>query len=242
MVVADALEAGDIDETAFENGLSASILIDWLPLGDWWKFWRSGKLPLAAIQKALETARSLGLFDDKWFLENVRGRGGDLQGVDTICESLPKDQVVAWLRRIQESEDASAASFVASLGWDVILARTSQQALLFALDALAVRVGLASVVAKEEVSETHAVDSLFDEASLPGPEKEERNEDELAFSDAAESGVHESTLRSYRPVDVSLVGDRPTAPPPPPPRRASGRHAVQTVQAARAVVANATQR
>lgn len=231
-VVADALDAGDIDETMFERGLSASILIDWLPLADWWKFWRSGKLHLAAIQKALDTARSLALFDDAWFLENVRGRGGELQGVDTICESLPKDQVIAWLRRIQESRDASAASFVASLGWDVILARTSQQALLFALDALAVRVGIASAAAKEEVLESSAVDCFFDEASTAEKEQEPKKEEQPASSDAAESGVHKSTLRSYRPVeapyrpvDVSLVTERPTAPPPPLPRRATGRHA-----------------
>ena len=94
------------------------------------------------VQKALATARELGLFDDQWFLDNVDGRGGRLKGTDTICDTLSKDQIIAWVRNIHASGDGTAAGIVAALGWEAILSKTSQEALLFALDALAKKVGL----------------------------------------------------------------------------------------------------
>lgn len=141
-VVFDALAAGDIDEPIFEEGVAAPTLIDWVPLGDWWTFWRTGKLTGVAIQKALATARELALFDDRWFLENVDGRGGKLKGTDTLCDTLSKDQVIAWIRNVHKSGDGSPAGLVSALGWETILAKTSQEALLFALDAFAKKVGL----------------------------------------------------------------------------------------------------
>ena len=141
-VVCDALAAGDIDETAFEQGLHAQVLIDWVPLTEWWTFWRTGKLTGVAIQKALAVGRELGLFDDRWFLQNVDGRGGRLKGTDTLCDTLSKDQIIAWIRKVHESGDGSPAGLVAALGWETILAKTSQEALLFALDALAKKIGL----------------------------------------------------------------------------------------------------
>jgi hypothetical protein len=137
LVVQDALLAGDVDHTMFEQGLSAQTLIDWVPLAAWWQFWRTGKLALGAIQKALATARELGLFDDRWFLLNVEGRGGKLKGTDALCDTLSKDQIVAWIRRVHESGDGSPAGIVGALTWETVLAKTSQEALLFALDALA---------------------------------------------------------------------------------------------------------
>lgn len=145
MVVHDALLAGDIDEKIFEAGVTPSIIADWVPLDEWWGFWRSGKVSGVPAQKALATARELGLFDDRWFLENVDGRGGRLKGTDTICDTLSKDQIVAWMRNIHLSGDGSAAGIVAALGWDTILAKTSQEALLFALDALAKKIGLVAI-------------------------------------------------------------------------------------------------
>jgi hypothetical protein len=142
-VVEDALASGDIDENAFEEGLTAPIVIDWVPLAEWWSFWRNGALTGVAMQKALATGRELGLFDDKWFLENVNGRGGRLKGTDTLCDTLSKDQIVSWLRNVHESGDGSPAGLVAALAWESVLTKTSQEALLFALDAFARRVGLA---------------------------------------------------------------------------------------------------
>jgi hypothetical protein len=141
-VVQDALAAGDIDESIFEEGLTPQTLIDWVALDDWWTFWRTGKLTGVAIQKALAVARELALFDDRWFLLNVDGRGGKLKGTDTICDTLSKDQIIAWMRKVHESGDGSPAGLVAALGWETVLSKTSQEALLFALDAFAKKVGL----------------------------------------------------------------------------------------------------
>jgi hypothetical protein len=141
-VVHDALLAGDLDEKMFESGLSADVLIDWMPLADWWAFWRSGRIAGAPVQRALAFARELGLFDDKWFLDNVRGRGGRLAGTDIICDTLPKDQIIAWIRNLHASADGTPVGLVTSIGWETILAKTSQEALLYALDAFAHKVGL----------------------------------------------------------------------------------------------------
>ncbi len=141
-VVHDALVAGDIDEAIFEEGVTAQTLVDWIALSDWWSFWRHGKLTGVAIQKALATARELELIDDRWFLANVQGRGGKLKGTDVICDSLSKDQIVAWIRKVHESGDGSPGGLVAALGWETILAKTAQDALLFALDAFAKKAGL----------------------------------------------------------------------------------------------------
>jgi hypothetical protein len=141
-VVEDALLAGDIDEATFEQGVDAQTLIDWVPLHEWWNFWRTGRLTMLAIQKALYAARDLALFDDAWFLRHVEGRGGKLKGTDTICDTLSKDQVTAWVRKIHEFGDGSPAGIVRALGWETTLAKTSQEALLFALDALARKANL----------------------------------------------------------------------------------------------------
>jgi hypothetical protein len=147
-VVHDALLAGDVDETMFEDGISAEILVDWIGLGDWWSFWRSGRITGAPVQRALALARELGLFDDRWFLDNLRGRGGRLSGTDVVCDTLPKDQIIGWIRNVHASGDGSPAGLVAALGWEVILAKTSQEALLYALDAFAQKVGLSAPVIK----------------------------------------------------------------------------------------------
>lgn len=141
-VIHDALVAGDIDEGTFEEGVTSQILVDWVPLPEWWSFWRQGKLTGVAIQKALATARELELIDDRWFLANVQGRGGKLKGTDVVCDTLSKDQIVAWVRKLHESGDGSPSGLVAALGWETILAKTAQEALLFALDAFAKKAGL----------------------------------------------------------------------------------------------------
>ncbi len=165
-VVEDALASGDIDENAFESGLAPDVVIDWLPLKDWWAFWRSGKLTGVAIQKALATARELALFDDKWFLENIDGRAGRLKGTDTLCDTLSKDQIVGWVRALHQSGDGSPAGLVAALGWEVVLTKTAQDALLFSLDAFARKVGLAPPAAAAgapdwEPPSTPSYDSLY---------------------------------------------------------------------------------
>jgi hypothetical protein len=142
MTVHDALVAGDIDEATFEEGLTAEVLVDWVSLSDWWSFWRGKTLPLPAVRRALAFGRELRLFDDRWFLLHVEGRGGKLIGTDAICDTLSKETVIAWLRAIHASGDGSPTGIVAALGWEKILSTTSHEALLFALDALAREVGL----------------------------------------------------------------------------------------------------
>jgi len=166
-VVSDALAAGDIDETMFEQGIDAQTLIDWIPLGDWWSFWRTGKLTGVAVQKALATARELALFDDRWFLENVDGRGGKLKGTDTLCDTLSKDQIIGWIRNVHRSGDGSPAGLVAALGWDVVLQKTSQEALLFALDAFARKVGLVTATDKPGVAVPDGIPADLEPPSIP---------------------------------------------------------------------------
>jgi hypothetical protein len=148
-VVHDALLAGDLDDTSFEDGLTAPILIDWVPLTEWWAFWRSGKVTGVPAQRALASARELGLFDDRWLLENLEGRGGKLKGTDTICDTLTKEQIVAWVKAVHASGDGSPAGLVQALGWETILAKTAQEALLFTLDALAKKIGLVETAEAE---------------------------------------------------------------------------------------------
>lgn len=176
-VVHDALVAGDIDEGTFEDGVTAQILVDWIALADWWAFWRNGKLTGVAIQRALATARELELIDDRWFLANIQGRGGKLKGTDVVCDTLGKDQIVAWIRKLHESGDGSPAGLVAALGWETVLAKTAQDALLFALDAFAKKAGLVAdgtAPAREvEAEKATSAISAVASASASAPTKKE---------------------------------------------------------------------
>lgn len=208
-VVHDALVAGDIDEAIFEEGVTAQILIDWVALPDWWTFWRHGKLTGVAIQKALATARELDLIDDRWFLANVQGRGGKLKGTDVICDTLSKDQIVAWVRKLHESGDGSPAGLVAALGWETILAKTAQDALLFALDAFAKKAGLvadadAKDMKKEDTTTTSARESAREartEAPAGGGEERERRDSGLPVA-----------IPDIPAIDAAVDDDPPSTP------------------------------
>lgn len=141
-VVLDALQAGDLDAAMFEQGLVPETLIDYVPLDEWWQFWRGTALPNAAVQKALATARAMNLIDDAWFLANVEGRGGKLKGTDAVSDTLTKDDIIGWIRGIHASGDATPSGIVAARGWDNVLAKTSPDALLAVLDAFARKVHL----------------------------------------------------------------------------------------------------
>ena len=145
-VALDALEAGDLDAAMFEEGLTPDKVIDYVPLDEWWSFWRGAAVPNSAVQKALATARAMHLVDDAWFLDNVAGRGGKQRGTDAVCDTLSKDEISAWIRGVHASGDASPAGLVAARGWDNLLAKTSPEALLHALDAFATKVHLTSPV------------------------------------------------------------------------------------------------
>jgi hypothetical protein len=141
-VVHDALVAGDLDHAAFEEGLSPETLIRWMPLPDLWAFWRAGKLTKQALHKALSVAFELHLFDARWFLEVVQTRGGALKGTDVLADGLTKDELTQWIRRIHETGDATPKGLVGALGWDKIIAKTSNDVLVGVLDSMVARVGL----------------------------------------------------------------------------------------------------
>jgi hypothetical protein len=163
--VGDALAAGDIDAAVVEEGVTPDILVDWLPLEDWWSFWRGVILPSGSVRKALGVARGLALFDDRWFFEHLSLATQKLQGTDVVCAALSKEQMVAWINAVHASGDASPTGLVAALGWDTILNKTAHDALLFALDALAREIGLSA----EEQPLTAASPSATKPARLPPP-------------------------------------------------------------------------
>jgi hypothetical protein len=213
-VVHDALLAGDVDENMFEAGLTSDILIDWIALSDWWSFWRSGKIVGAPVQRALALARELGLFDDRWFLEHVKGRGGRLAGTDIVCDTLPKDQIIAWIRNVHGGGDGSPAGLVSALGWDVILAKTSQEALLHALDQLAQKIGLvAAAGGDEEISVSLQPAKTAVAPSVPAGALPQRPSGEVAIPDF---GVSEM------PPVAETDSEWPADPFPPAPRAAYG--------------------
>jgi hypothetical protein len=141
-VVHDALVAGDVDHTAFEEGLGAETLVRWVPLGDLWSFWRGGKLTKQAIHKALSTAYELYLFDARWFLDTIQAKGGAIKGTDVLADGLEKADLSAWIRRVHETGDGTPKGLVAALGWDKIVAKTANEVLIAVLDAMVAKVGL----------------------------------------------------------------------------------------------------
>ncbi len=141
-VVFDALVAGDVDHAAFEGGLTSELTVRWVPLTSWWSFWRGGKLSKKAIGKALEAAYELGLFDARWFLDTVEGRGGQLKGTDVLSDGLTKADLTDWVKRIHQSGDGTPKGIVAALGWEKIVAQTANDTLIAVLDAFATKAGL----------------------------------------------------------------------------------------------------
>jgi hypothetical protein len=166
--VSDALGAGDIDETVIEEGVTPEILIDWVPLEDWWSFWRGNAVPIGSVRKALAIARELSLFDERWFLEHLSLASQKLTGTDVICAGLSKDQIVAWIHAVHTSGDASPTGLVNALGWETILAQTAHEALLHVLDTLARQIGLAEDPEKTKAAQPAAETSAAPKAP-PAP-------------------------------------------------------------------------
>jgi hypothetical protein len=148
-VVHDALVAGDVDHSAFELGLPPDVVVRWVPLASWWTFWRGGKLSKKSIHKALETAYDLALFDARWFLDTVEGRGGKLRGTDVIAEGLTKADLTEWIKKIHQTGDGSPRGILAAIGWERLVAQTPNDVLIGALDALAAKVGLHALADNE---------------------------------------------------------------------------------------------
>jgi hypothetical protein len=141
-VVWDALLAGDIDHDAFEQAILSDVVVRWAPLGDWWTFWRGGKLSKLALHKALDAAYELGLFDAKWFFDSIEGPGGKLKGTDVISEGLTKAELTEWVRKIHASGDGSPKGMHAAIGWDRIVGKTPNDVLIRVIDSFAQKVQL----------------------------------------------------------------------------------------------------
>jgi len=144
-VVVDALAAGDLDADAFENAIEPSILIAWVPLGSFWSFWRAGAIHKAALLQAFTTAYELRLLDARIFFDGLRARSGELTGTDVLGNAFTKDELIEWVRRIHASGDGSPKGLLDAATWEKIVQKAPTEALLGALDALAVRLGLAQV-------------------------------------------------------------------------------------------------
>ncbi len=197
-VVADALVAGDIDPEAFEDGVTAEILVSWLPLAELWAFWRGGKLTKPAILKCLETAFDLGLFDARWFLETLKAKNGVRKGTDVIADGLTKDDLAQWVHRIHESGDGSPRGIVSAIGWERIVTKTSNDALLLVLDALSVKVGLVPASVRDAAGKLELV--------LSGPESAHHGE----ASEEARAGDR-STVEDWS-IPPAVAGRIPTPP------------------------------
>lgn len=146
-VVFDALVAGDINAQHFEEGLAASTLISWVPLGAWWSFWRAGTPHKAALLRALTLGYELGLFDARWFWDTIElGSAADpnakKKGTDVISAGLTKEDIMDWIKRIHSSGDGSPKGLLDAIGWDKVVQKTSNDSLAAVLDALAVKIEL----------------------------------------------------------------------------------------------------
>ena len=161
--VHDALVSGDIDPTAFEVGIRAEVLVRWVPLSDWWSFWRAGNLSQRAILKALSGGYDLGLFDAAWFLSALEAPAAALDpsrpepkgGIEVLAEGLAKADLTEWVRTIHRGGDGTARGLVAAIGWEKIVRNTKAPILIAVLDALAARTGLTASTAPAP-AETHA--------------------------------------------------------------------------------------
>jgi hypothetical protein len=141
-VVHDALVAQDVTCEMFEEGLAANVIMRWIDLTDWWRFWRGGKIAKYTLLRALESGYENALFDAEWFLTTIRSHGGKLQGTDVLAEGLSKDELTEWVRNIHALADGTSKGIVSALGWETIVARTADDVLLAVLDAMALKVSL----------------------------------------------------------------------------------------------------
>ena len=139
-VVHDALVAGDVDHAAIEQAITPELLIKWVPLTDWWSFWRSGKLDKRVLHFALALAYDQQVFDAPWLLGALQA--GDASGIDALAQFLSKDDLVRWIKNIHQAGDGSPSGIIAAIGWSTLVEKTDMNVLLAVLDAFAARSSL----------------------------------------------------------------------------------------------------
>lgn len=213
-MVHDALVAGDVDHQAFEDGLTPETLVRWLPLADIWAFWRGGRLTKQAIQKAMATAYELYLFDARWFLETLSAKGGALKGTDVLSDGLSKDDLTQWVRRIHETGDGSPKGIVGALGWDKIVAKTSNDILVSALDAVVAKVGLVVAPAKDSSPKPLDVSKAEPPASSIVPTQAAAAHAAAPAPEPAKTAAAEPAKAApAEPAKAATEGTRPTDKP-----------------------------
>jgi hypothetical protein len=218
-VIHDALIAGDIDPAAFEDGLTAETLVRWAPLADLWAFWRAGKMTKQALHKALSTAYELYLFDARWFLDTISAKGGSIKGTDVLADGLTKDELTQWIHRIHEAGDGTPKGMVAALGWDKIVAKTTNEVLVAVLDAMVAKVGLVVVAPRESAPK------LPESASKLEPKTESKPDVDAAAAPPApppsQSALPENPASAQngdqRTTDKPAVDESAWSMPPNPP-------------------------
>lgn len=155
-VVFDALVAGDLTASQFEEGLSAATLLGWVPLPAWWSFWRAGTPHKAALLKALTTAYALALFDAKWFWDTLElpvasDPTTKKKGTEVVSAGLTKEDIIEWIKRVHVSGDGSPKGLLEAIGWEKIVAKTTNDALAALLDVLALKLGLTKPPPEDKV-------------------------------------------------------------------------------------------
>ena len=216
-VVYDALVAGDVDHSAFEEGLSPETLVRWVPLGDLWSFWRGGKLTKQAIHKALSTAYELYLFDARWFLDALHSKGGALKGTNVLSDGLTKDELTQWIHRIHETADGTPKGLVAALGWDKIVTKTPNDVLVAVLDSMVTKVGLVTAAGREPARESTP---KLPDSPAKAEAKPEAPAAAAAPSPPPEPPAPPVKLEPLRPTDkppADDAGSWSAVPPPPEP-------------------------
>ncbi|HKQ67956.1 MAG TPA: hypothetical protein VJT73_01390 [Polyangiaceae bacterium] len=200
-VVHDAFVAGDIDDGTFEEGVSSDVVVTWGELADWWKFWRGGKQTKYSIQRALEQAYDLALFDARWFFGVLESGGGKLHGTDVLVEGMSKTELADWIKKIHESGDGSPRGLLTALGWSTLVAKTSNAVLLSAIDAFAQKNGLVKDKFKADEG---------GEDSAPMPSRRP--------SDEASSPPAKEAVSARRPSVIPSWSEGLSAPPEAPPK------------------------
>jgi hypothetical protein len=140
--VHDAFLAGDIDDTAFEEGIVPEMLVAWVDLSDFFRFWRACQPSKGALGLALESAYELGLFDARWFFGAIESDGR--RGTDVMADPLSESELGAWIKEIHRTGDGSPRGLLGALGWQKLVACTPAPVLLAVIDALAGKTGLAT--------------------------------------------------------------------------------------------------
>jgi hypothetical protein len=210
-VVHDALLSGDIDHVAVEQAITPELLIKWVPLSDWWSFWRSGKLDKRVLHYALTLAYDQGQFDAPWLLGALQV--GEQTGIEALACFLSKDDLTRWLKGIHASGDGSPAGMLSAIGWSTVIEKTDMNVLLAVLDAFAVRqsLSLSSLAAPPPPTTERRLDT---EQLVVPPRKARESQRELSRkpepSRPPDASLKPGSRASVRPPAIPIDVEEPT--------------------------------